>query len=378
MTNWTVIRKSKDHTRELQFDNRPNWVRTSSYKHYIDLSYYVHINRCEEHMLGRYLIVITLFLITHACQSMATNPMDGNDAYADPDHDGIPNIIEYEWNTDPLNPDSDNDGLPDGFEIMYRGDRYITEGLNPMDPADAYRDYDWNTVEYIPGENGSIGKYTTLPYTNYDEYLRMNIDGKWSPSNPLSGDTDSDGILDPDDPYPCTLFCDNRNESHDQEITKEGNENRYEIIIKLNEIDGESNKTCKNIVFRRGEMLMLDFDIGIQDDPSTSCFPESFPGAPFNLSMIWINIYFINAPTLCTELDGHLDEIKGNSKLSTRINIPEMNDIVRIEGDMRYYNVRIQTTVPDGMVLENTAIWASINIEDQDLIPYGDDWFVSC
>ena len=55
-----------------------------------------------------------------------------------------------------------------------------------------------------------------------------------------------------------------------------------------------------------------------------------------------------------------------------------MNDIVRIEGDMRYYNVRIQTTVPDGMVLENTAIWASINIEDQDLIPYGVDWFVSC
>jgi hypothetical protein len=48
------------------------------------------------------------------------NPVDQNDKNKDPDADGLNNWNEYLIGTDPLNWDSDNDGLPDGWEVAYR------------------------------------------------------------------------------------------------------------------------------------------------------------------------------------------------------------------------------------------------------------------
>ncbi|MBT8201845.1 MAG: hypothetical protein KJO87_00915, partial [Acidimicrobiia bacterium] len=39
-----------------------------------------------------------------------------DDAGQDPDHDGLSNLLEYERGTDPLNPDSDGDGIGDGID----------------------------------------------------------------------------------------------------------------------------------------------------------------------------------------------------------------------------------------------------------------------
>jgi hypothetical protein len=49
-----------------------------------------------------------------------------NDRDADYDGDGLANIQEYVFRTDPSNPDTDGDGLPDGQERIL--------GTNPLDP----------------------------------------------------------------------------------------------------------------------------------------------------------------------------------------------------------------------------------------------------
>ena len=105
----------------------------------------------------------------------APDPNNASDAQTDLDGDGLTNYQEYLSGTDPWNPDTDGDGMPDGWELHY--------SLNPLDPSDAYEDND------AAGEDGGI-----YYWVNLVEY-QHNTD----PNNP---DTDFDGIIDPLDPYP--------------------------------------------------------------------------------------------------------------------------------------------------------------------------------
>jgi hypothetical protein len=78
------------------------------------------------------------------------NPNDPTDALADPDHDGLTNLQEFQLGTDPHNPDTDGDGLSDGDEVnIYHtnplvadtdGDGIpdgveIANGTDPLNPA---------------------------------------------------------------------------------------------------------------------------------------------------------------------------------------------------------------------------------------------------
>jgi hypothetical protein len=58
----------------------------------------------------------------------------GVDPNADPDNDGLSNLQEYQYHTNPTNSDTDGDGLPDPWEIA--------RGLDPQYPNDAGMDYD--------------------------------------------------------------------------------------------------------------------------------------------------------------------------------------------------------------------------------------------
>ena len=52
------------------------------------------------------------------------NPKDPNDAQGDLDKDGLSNLLEYIFKTDPNNPDTDGDGISDGKEVSV--------GRNPL------------------------------------------------------------------------------------------------------------------------------------------------------------------------------------------------------------------------------------------------------
>jgi|GEM_PF-4324438 len=56
------------------------------------------------------------------------NPNDENDAVLDGDNDGLTNLNEYLYNTDPTDSDTDNGTLMDGAEIA--------QGKDPLDPTD--------------------------------------------------------------------------------------------------------------------------------------------------------------------------------------------------------------------------------------------------
>lgn len=62
---------------------------------------------------------------------------------ADPDRDGLKNLDEYNQDTDPNNPDSDQDGLADG-------DEFFIFGSQPNNPRSA-GDLAYNDAEYIKG-----------------------------------------------------------------------------------------------------------------------------------------------------------------------------------------------------------------------------------
>jgi hypothetical protein len=178
------------------------------------------------------IFIIFLALALVSGMAYAGDPLDPNDNQGgDWDNDGLDYEDEFLLGTDPYNADSDNDGLPDGWEYNYWPD------LNPTDSTDAHQDEDGEDQGNFTGEKRaafnevrkSIDKWpsdgtTTVyepvlheqepHYDNYEEYYRAYYDLNpphgilYMHTNPLSPDTDGDGILDPDDAEPLSAAND--------------------------------------------------------------------------------------------------------------------------------------------------------------------------
>ncbi len=97
------------------------------------------------------------------------HPEDDNIYKIDTDGDGLPDKLEEEMGTDPLNPDTDGDGLCDG-NIVLQGICKGAEGVAGTDPTNADTDGDGITdgTELFGG----------------------------NPTDPLNADTDNDGLCD--------------------------------------------------------------------------------------------------------------------------------------------------------------------------------------
>jgi len=143
---------------------------------------------------GWILSIIFALALAPALMAAGSNPFDSSDADLDLDGDGLTGTEEFELGCDPNNADTDSDGLPDGWEYEFN--------MDPTDPSDARLDFD-----YGGGEEFASYNEVPYPYTNYDEFYRVigqdeegnDIIQHTDPTNP---DSDGDGILDPDDPWP--------------------------------------------------------------------------------------------------------------------------------------------------------------------------------
>ena len=130
-----------------------------------------------------------------------SNPLDPSDGGADWDGDGLTNAEEQAAGTDMNNPDTDNDGLPDGWEATY--------GLNPNSASDANADPDGDGL------------------TNSQEYA--------SGTNPNSADTDGDGVADGSDPFP-----NDPNDGSSSDSDGDGIPDAYDPDYEGGEGDGQS------------------------------------------------------------------------------------------------------------------------------------------
>ncbi len=121
------------------------------------------------------------------------DPLECGGANDDPDADGLNNYEEFlgsdhvantnDW-TNPTSADSDNDGMPDGWEYFY--------GLNPNDPSDAFVDSDGDGLVNLGEYN--FGTDPKLADTDAD--FLPDAQEAFFGTNPRDPDTDKDGLLD--------------------------------------------------------------------------------------------------------------------------------------------------------------------------------------
>jgi hypothetical protein len=144
----------------------------------------------------------------------AMDSLDPDDARRDDDHDGLINLLEFAYGTDPTNPDTDGGGAPDGWEVYFDQNRakftfltfdsvnYTLWGAYARYDSDGDGIYDVNVdpdYRFDPTcrgdeQDGCRGEVDSDHWSNLLEY-RYGTD----PTNP---DTDKDLRMDDSDPEP--------------------------------------------------------------------------------------------------------------------------------------------------------------------------------
>jgi hypothetical protein len=124
------------------------------------------------------------------------NDTDGNgvpDDQEDPDHDGLTNIVEYVFGTDPWSGDSDVDGLPDLFELESSFTSPLKADTDGNGVNDANEDYDRDGLS-------SLREYRagTLPYVldSDGDVIGDRFEVDVLSTSPVSKDSDGDGLDD--------------------------------------------------------------------------------------------------------------------------------------------------------------------------------------
>ena len=144
---------------------------------------------------------------------------------ADTDEDGLPNLIEKEIGSDPYNPDTDGDNLPDGYEVLTLGTDPTKPDTDDNGVLDCDEDFDedglTNLQEYEQG---------TEPYNDDTDGdgLKDGEEIYTYGTDPLKVDTDDDGLDDGDEIY---FETDPLNPDSDGNGISDGDEKRSQTFI---------------------------------------------------------------------------------------------------------------------------------------------------
>ncbi len=147
-------------------------------------------------------LIAVCAILTTSSMAGGWGPNDPTDANADPDGDKLSNLEEYLHGSNPIIPDTDGGGCPDGWEVMY--------GFGPTYAKDDMMDADndgWsNFREYLEGTNplhpntdrdcfplDSTDPHPLIP-DNYNDYVAGLGRGYGDGGHRL--DSDDDGLVD--------------------------------------------------------------------------------------------------------------------------------------------------------------------------------------
>ncbi|MFX0113576.1 MAG: hypothetical protein ACFFB3_03430 [Candidatus Hodarchaeota archaeon] len=168
-----------------------------------------------------------------------------NDSRVDHDLDGLTNLQEFQYGLSPLESDTDNDTMPDAWEVLM--------GLNGSDSSDAAADKDQdglsNLQEYTLGLNA----------TNADTDGDMLPDG-WEDKYGLNGtisnaenDTDKDGLTNLEE-YQRHL------DPTDEDTDHDGMPDGWEVRYSLNPRRNDAQEDADGDLIPNGLEYSLNFD----------------------------------------------------------------------------------------------------------------------
>ena len=150
---------------------------------------------------------------------------------ADTDEDGLPNLIEKEIGSDPYDPDTDGDNLPDGYEALTLGTDPTKPDTDDNGVLDCDEDFDEDGLTNLPEyEQGTEPYNEDTDGDGLKDGEEINTYG----TDPLKVDTDEDGLEDGDEIY---FETDPLNPDSDGNGIFDGDERRLQIFI--HEVENE-------------------------------------------------------------------------------------------------------------------------------------------
>jgi hypothetical protein len=99
-----------------------------------------------------------------------------NDATGDADNDGLSNLREYEYQTNPIDPDTDKDGLKDGEEVLENGSPFTIDSiaLNTVFSDIQIATNGKNYFVYWKGTSATYGQIVDLNGTKIGQRFQIN------------------------------------------------------------------------------------------------------------------------------------------------------------------------------------------------------------